>query len=492
MRIAYRAVVLLLLTGLPLGAQDFVRLKDGKAVKGEIIVENAEKLVLIDQMGETVTVLQADIERFRKGKPMSPKTLEKLEAVTEKTADNLFAVAAWAAEQKGLHRDAERVARRVLVLDPNHKQARALLGHVKGLDVWYPDAETAKAAVEEKMTADGYVYVSGGWIRAERANDLAGRPEDWLLIDDFWWRPLAEVMTERGYELWRREWYPPDQKHLIPLCREYSDKLGVEMHAAEKGCSRVISCLGREEAMAMAENMVKARAWFCSTFETATHGRRKDLDQNPQSLTVIVPNQVTLEKFADSYRGVFGIKGEDIGFTIRLKMVLWTDFGHAHQADDNIFRNQVVSQLGGRMLQWYWHEGFDLPAWIWIASAHHAEIAVFGGARVPYVARSEYDDPSADENVSSRDIRHARERVKEMAKAKKGLSIRTLFGKPFNAMTKEDDDVGLVLMEYLLEKEKEPFLKFLSGPKTGNVWERWERYFKKSMEQVEGDFKAWL
>ncbi len=486
-------VVLLLLPALRAPAQDLVRLKEGKGlIKGEIIVENDEKVVLIDHMGKTVTVAQIDIERLRRGKGLHPKTLERLEAVTEKTADNLFAVAAWAAEEKGLKRDSQRIARRVLVLDPEHKKARALLGHVKGLDVWYPDAETAQAAVEEKMTADGYVFASGGWIRLERAGDLASHPEDWMLIDDFWWRPLAEVMKERGYELWRKEWYPPDQKHLIPLCREYTDKLGSEFHGAEKGTALVFSCLGRSEAMGTAESLVKARAWFCETFKTAEHGRRRNLADAPGSLTLIVQNQRQLEKFADTYRGPYQISGDDIAFQIRLKMILWRDLGHAHQADDNLWRHQIVSQLGGRLMQWYWHEGSDLPAWLWIASAHHAEVAVFGGARVPYVARTEYDDPTADEAVTSRDIRRAREMVKDLVKQKKSVSIRTLFGKPFNGMTKDDDNVGLVLMQFLLEKHEEAFLKFLSGTRSGNVWERWDSYLGKSMEDIEGEFKSWL
>ena len=389
-------------------------------------------------------------------------------------------------------RDAERLARRVLVMAPEHKEARAFLGHVKGLGNWYVDAEAAHAAVQEKMTADGFVYVNNGWIRAERATDLTQRPDEWMLIDDFLWRPLAEVMTERGYELWDKVWYPKEDKHLIPALRKLSDKMGLRFHGHQVEASICYSVLGRESAIDMAKDLAKARAWFCKTFETDKNGPRRNLAKSPFNTAVVLGDKEELGKFAEAYAKQYGVTEQQLDYNLRLNMMTWRELGHAHNSGETIWRYQLVSQLGGRLIDYIWHGGFERPPWIWIASAHHAEIAVYETAKVPYVAESKYGERSARENPKARSISDARARVKDMVKSKERISIRELMGRPFNGMTQQDDDVGLVLFQYLLEVHKEGFYKFLMGPKSGNLWDRWDRYIGKSLEVVEGEFKAWL
>ena len=84
--------------------------------------------------------------------------------------------------------------------------------------------------MREQRTAARRLPFQRAAKRAERANDLAGRPEDWLLIDDFWgqrqwdafYRDFSLLFPDRelveltsGHEIYRT-FYDIEGAQMIP------------------------------------------------------------------------------------------------------------------------------------------------------------------------------------------------------------------------------------------------------------------------------------
>ncbi|MFT7619800.1 MAG: hypothetical protein ACI97A_003457 [Planctomycetota bacterium] len=485
-------IITFLLTAIgaaPASAQDLVRLLDGTMMRGEVTKESPKAIKFIDLMGKVHVIERDKIKKLRVGRPMKKKTLAKLAALTDKTEKGLWEVAVWCSEQKPLKKDSQRLARRVLVMNKDHLEAHTLLGHVKALGGWYQDQEKAHKAVEGKMTADGYVFANNGWIRAERAPELASSPDEWLLIDNFKWRPLKDVMWERGFEKFNGTWYPKEQKHLIPEGKALSELMEEKFHIAQVGSCRVLTIGEREDAFELATTLDKVRKWFGKTFEVKKHGDRRDLETRPLNRAVVLQDLEMLGKFGERNKKKYNLNDVSLRYQRALNQTLWSPLSHAHARSDILWKNQFPSQLGGNMLSWFFvKEDIDLPAWMWVASAHLAEIEVTGQARVPYFAPDKYGAVEIKENRAGRGMSDAKDRVKEM----KSVSLRALMGKPFNGLTPKDDVLGMVYLTFLLEKYKPQLLKFLTARPCGSLWVRFDKFFPKKLEEVDNEFKAWL
>ena len=51
---------------------------------------------------------------------------------------------------------------------------------------------------------------------------------------------------------------------------------------------------------------------------------------------------------------------------------------------------------------------------------------------------------------------------------------------------------GMVYFTFLLDQYKPQLLKFLTAGPSGNIWDRWKKFFGKALEEVDVEFKAWL
>lgn len=478
------AVLLLAVAAL---AQDFVKLTDGKRLRGDVIEESETTLRVVDQMGVLHVVSRKDVDSIKRGKPISKRVQRKLDAADAASPEALFAVAEWAAKTKSSRRDAKRVARRVLVIDAGHPGARALLGHVKALETWYPDEKTARKAVAVIMKKDGYVFVNGGWIREIQQGDLAAAPHRYVLVDGFVWRLYAEVMTERGLVPWKREWYPKEQQPLLDECARVLERTKATVHVGQVGACRVYCHLGRKEAEESAANIDKARQWYVKTFEIDVASR--PLDREPIAVNYVLDEQASLQRFVDSYTEL-GFDPASLALSLPRMHATWSSFGFVIHTGENLWRQHLVSQMGGNMANKNWHNGFLLPDWVWTACAHHAEIAVFGRAQVQYVAPDRYGRASAVPLHAVTSIDGWRELMRDAYQSGDVSSLRELFRKHFNELTATDDIMGVTFLAYLLDERKQSWLDFLR--KSGSTVETHFARHLGDWSQVEHDFKQWL
>ena len=138
---------------------DEVRLRNGSVLEG--LVHEKDNAVVIELDAGTVTIPRADVLKI----VSSDGPLKEL-AEREKNARDprsLHDLAVWA-EKQGLTGRARDLHRRVLEIDPNHKESRVALGYVFQDGRWMTQ--------DELMAARGLVRYEGRWVTAdERAKE---------------------------------------------------------------------------------------------------------------------------------------------------------------------------------------------------------------------------------------------------------------------------------------------------------------------------------
>ncbi len=163
-RLVALASVVLLSTG-PLAA-DVVVLRGGGAIKGEVVEERADAVVVETAPGR-VTVPAARVLHIVRGTTDLSGYRARAAALATRDVQGWLALAAWAADH-GLLTQSREAYEHVLVLDPGNAEAHAAHGDVRLGDRWMSAADSYRAR--------GLVELDGQWVTpAERAAFLSER-----------------------------------------------------------------------------------------------------------------------------------------------------------------------------------------------------------------------------------------------------------------------------------------------------------------------------
>jgi hypothetical protein len=129
---------------------------------------------------------------------------KKLAAIDKKDAEALFQLALWA-EQNSLKTDSKRLLRDVIKVNPDHAQARELLGYEKFNDKWLTkrEIEREKAKAEEAaMAAKGLKKWKDQYVPAEDFEKLEKGLVKYEGSDGVKWvTPEQKERLEKGMEL---------------------------------------------------------------------------------------------------------------------------------------------------------------------------------------------------------------------------------------------------------------------------------------------------
>lgn len=137
---------------------DRVRLKDGRTLEGKVV--DLGDRVRIEFGRGSVTFSKEEIASIERVKSAAETYREKAAALAEDDVEGHFQLAQWSREQ-GLEEEARAELLRVIAIDPEHAQARALLGHVKVAGEWVDTATTDIVAVTNQMPVGAEVTVDG-------------------------------------------------------------------------------------------------------------------------------------------------------------------------------------------------------------------------------------------------------------------------------------------------------------------------------------------
>lgn len=179
-------------------AADVVHLKDGKKVEGKIVSDTPAAIEVETKFGK-LKIERNQIARIEAKRMPAEEFKARLEAAG-KDAAKLWSVALFAKENR-MKDDYERLVKKVLEADPQHREANEAVGNVLYEGRWYtPEAlEKEKAAFAKRMTDDGMVFYNGRWIPADSAKREQGLEQyegEWIPNAEIYKRKSAKLMPE--------------------------------------------------------------------------------------------------------------------------------------------------------------------------------------------------------------------------------------------------------------------------------------------------------
>lgn len=143
---------------------------------------------------------------------------EKLKAADQKDPKALYEIAKWA-DENGLKTDSKRIARMVIKLDPEHVEARAMLGYQKYEGKWLTqreiDREKAKKEEAEKEKL-GLKKWKNEWVPKEDYEKLEkGLVAVTVNGEKKWVTPIEKERIDKGMTLVDGAWITPEEKEHL-------------------------------------------------------------------------------------------------------------------------------------------------------------------------------------------------------------------------------------------------------------------------------------
>ncbi|MEE9394169.1 MAG: hypothetical protein V3W41_16850 [Planctomycetota bacterium] len=490
MRVALGFWFWFIVLALSLSAQDFVRLHSGERIRGEIRNDSAKSVQVIDHLGQLREFAKKDVKSIKKGRPLQAKVMKRLKGVDAKSPKALFEVVQWANQQGKFKRATAILARRVLALDSNHLEARALLGHIRTFDVWYLNANTRDRAVAKIMKAKGLRLQGKGWLDPLQLDLVKANPKDWIVDpDSFRWRILRELREEQGMSEWGGQWYEFDEARVLEEMAVVKTELSLKCQGAESKKIVVYGTISRKLAQEHVLEILKARDWYVKTFCPQDALR---VGLMPASI-VIFRSLPQAQAFIDKGHGVcHSAEAEFAAFCRPTGAMAMSDYSQLTQQERKTWRHDGVARVGMGLMAMHWTGQSECPDWIDNAAAHHAEFAVFGRIETVWIALSRYARQERTRSDQGRTIKAAKEMLIEDYKKHRTITVRQLFSRRTNQMTAADDTMGVVLMTYLLEKYRAKWLKFLFKSTSINLEKRAQLQLGMNFPQLEAKFRTWL
>jgi hypothetical protein len=151
---------------LPAAADELV-LKNGARIEGRIT--DAGSVVTVEMDMGTVTFRRSEVAKIVLGPSALQEFDEKVRALKAGDVDGRRKLAVWARQRELTNRSRE-LLQEILVLDPDHAEARADLGYQKHDGRWMTEAEV--------RAARGLVHFRGAWVKQSEAEAVLQQEAD--------------------------------------------------------------------------------------------------------------------------------------------------------------------------------------------------------------------------------------------------------------------------------------------------------------------------
>ncbi len=182
----------LLLCSLGALADDVIHLANGTTVRGQILEQTDEEIIIQTAHGERV-ISWADVLEIEKLGSVSDTFTTRFDGLRDWDVNGYLELAAWAVEREYAE-GVERAYRKVIELDPDNRKARRELGYRKYDGQWMLereyklaqgwveiDGELVSPEVAEKLRM-GLVYVDGEWVAKVEPRTGSGGASDAPLV----------------------------------------------------------------------------------------------------------------------------------------------------------------------------------------------------------------------------------------------------------------------------------------------------------------------
>lgn len=209
------AVAFLLVIAGPAAADD-IKLKSGETLTNVKVKKKTDKYwTIITLEGQRRRIKASDIAEHVEKPTIGDEIDEKAKALGRRDTAGHFELAKYAMEQ-GAIRKGKKLLAKVIRLDKDHAEARAMLGHVKCDDGKWRYGRSLERYVErqeeEKKKAMGWVKVDGEYVDPLTAKRLkAGMVE----YEGRWISKSDVSKLEQGMTWVEGRWYDKDEKEKL-------------------------------------------------------------------------------------------------------------------------------------------------------------------------------------------------------------------------------------------------------------------------------------
>ncbi len=134
-------------------AVDIIYMKDGTKRKGKIVGET-ETAYILENFGARITIPKSKVLKVERG-VKTPREIyrEKYKKIDKKDPLDLLDLADWCKDH-GLNREARRLYKRVLRIEPDNEEAHQALGHVQYKGKWVTREELKKLKARERAAEE--------------------------------------------------------------------------------------------------------------------------------------------------------------------------------------------------------------------------------------------------------------------------------------------------------------------------------------------------
>jgi len=161
----WTVLIVALSFSLLLFGQDVIFLDGGGKVKGTIIEENEDFIIVKTKAGE-IPIKRERIERIEYGAGFQEEYQRRIDELDKEDPDAWYELGVWC-RMKGYEKEAEDCFRKAIEIDPDHKESREELGYYKLEGKWVTE--------DEYWRAQGYEKYGGVWLPKEEVERLKTR-----------------------------------------------------------------------------------------------------------------------------------------------------------------------------------------------------------------------------------------------------------------------------------------------------------------------------
>lgn len=187
---------------------DVIHLKDGRKVEGTIVSQDASKVSIQTKFG-IVEFAMSEVKDIEKKKTKDQLYEEMLKNTDSRDTTALMKLVKWCKENR-MSSKASRHLKQIISLDPNHVEAREMLGYVKFEGRWVTKKEKEKLEQEadaREKEAAGLVKYNGEWLPKEDVEKLkAGL----VKYEGNWVTAEEKERLENNLVLYEGEWIPAE------------------------------------------------------------------------------------------------------------------------------------------------------------------------------------------------------------------------------------------------------------------------------------------
>lgn len=187
---------------------DVIHLKDGRKIEGVIVKQDSKTVTIKTRFGQ-VEFAMSEVEEIEKKKTKEQLYEEMVDKTNPKDAGQMMVLVKWCYDNN-LSSKAKKHLKQIISLDPNHEEARKLLGYVKYKGRWITGKEKEKLEKEaerQKKIDAGFVEYNGEWIPKE---DLENIKKGLVRHEGKWVTAEEKERLDKNLVLYEGEWIPKE------------------------------------------------------------------------------------------------------------------------------------------------------------------------------------------------------------------------------------------------------------------------------------------